>query len=179
MTRTGKLSILLAGAIVAAPAAAFALGDGGSTTPKKPTCKKGYVYSKKKKRCVRQRSEIIPDRSLIEQGWALAYAGKYSLAIDLFQLVADDTNPKALNGLGYSHRKLGELERGIAYYNKALAIDPDYVLAREYLGEGYVKAGKIERAKVQLAEIEKRCGKSCREYRMLARAISTGGENDW
>ena len=33
--------------------------------------------------------------------------------------------------------------------------------------------------KGQLAEIKKRCGTTCKEYRLLARAIVTGSENDW
>jgi tetratricopeptide (TPR) repeat protein len=52
-----------------------------------------------------------------------------------------------LNGLGYSHRKLGLLDEAIGYYRRALALDPSYVLAREYLGEGYVAAGKIALAR--------------------------------
>lgn len=179
MNRSTAIFAILAGLIIAAPTAAFAIGGGNSKPATKPVCKKGYVYSKKKKRCVRQSSQVVPDRSLIEQGWALAYNGKYQLAADLFHLVRNKENPEALNGLGYSHRKLGQLERGISYYKQALAIDPDYVLAREYLGEGYVKAGNIELAKFQLAEIKKRCGTACKEYRLLARAISTGSENDW
>lgn len=170
---------VLAGALVSGPAPVSAMGDDPPTTKSKIVCKKGYVYSKKKKRCVRQKTEIVPDRALIEQGWALAYQGEYQRALDLFQLVADKNDPKALNGLGFSHRKLGRLDRGIAYYQQAIAIDPDYLLAREYLGEGYVKAGKIDLAKAQLTEIKQRCGTSCKEYRLLARAISTGSENDW
>ena len=48
----------------------------------------------------------------------------------------------------------------------------DFVRAREYLGEGYAAAGKLDLAKAQLAEIEKRCGKSCEEYEDLSKAIS-------
>ncbi len=180
MKTVTAIHLILAAGLMLLPATAFAAGDGGSTSrPSKPACKKGYVYNKKKKRCVRQSSEIIPDQLLIEQGWALAEQGKFELAADLFHLVADQRNPKALNGLGYSYRKQGQLERGIGYYKQALAIDPDYLRAREYLGEGYVKAGKIDLAKLQLAEIWKRCGSQCEEYQKLARYITTGGENDW
>jgi tetratricopeptide (TPR) repeat protein len=78
-----------------------------------------------------------------------------------------------LNYTGYSHRKAGRLETGITYYRKALAINPDFVLAREYLGEGYVAAGRIDLAKVELAEIGKRCGVACEEYKDLSKAIET------
>jgi tetratricopeptide (TPR) repeat protein len=76
-----------------------------------------------------------------------------------------------LNGLGYSHRKLGLLDEAIGYYRRALALDPSYVLAREYLGEGYVAAGKIALAKEQLQEIASRCGLMCESYVDLAAAI--------
>ncbi len=180
MKRLNSIQIVIAAGLLLAPVQSFALGDDdGTSTRSKPVCKKGYVYSKIKKRCVRQGSEIIPDQMLIDQGWALAYQGKFNLAVDLFNLVVDQRNPQALNGLGYSYRKMGQLDRGIGYYQQALAIDPDYHLAREYLGEGYVKAGRIGLAKAQLSEIALRCGTECKEYRLLARAIATGDENDW
>ena len=69
--------------------------------------------------------------------------------------------------------KQGNLEIGITYYRKALAINPDFVLAREYLGEGYVAAGRVDLAKLELSEIQKRCGTACEEYKDLSKAIST------
>ena len=123
---------------------------------------------------MKQTSEIVPDRSLKAQGWALARAGQYEAAIELFRLVSDKSDPEALNGLGFSHRKLGKVEQGIGHYARALEINPDYVLAREYLGEGYVKMGRMDLAREQLAEIGNRCGTACEEYLLLAQAIDTG-----
>lgn len=165
-------ALMLAAAMTAglAAAPAFAAGTESST----PTCKKGYVYSSSAKKCVKQTSEVVPDSSLKAQGWALARAGQFEAAIDLFRLVADKSDPEALNGLGYSHRKMGKVEQGIAYYARALEVNPDYVLAREYLGEGYVKMGRFDLARDQLAEIGKRCGTACEEYLLLAQAIDTG-----
>jgi tetratricopeptide (TPR) repeat protein len=151
--------------------AAHAAGSGSSSTP---TCKSGWVYSASKKKCVKQTSEIVPDKSLKAQGWALARAGQYENAVDLFLLVADKRDPEVLNGLGYTHRKMGKVEKGISYYQEALDINPNYILAREYLGEGYVKLGKLELAREQLAEIGTRCGTACEEYLLLAQAIDTG-----
>ena len=50
-------------------------------------------------------------------------------------------------------------------------MQPDYVKAREYLGEGYVAAGRVDLAKLQLAEIAKRAGTSSEEYIDLSQAI--------
>ena len=135
-------------------------------------CKPGEVFNKRQKKCVKMESRILPDEELIEQGVVLARAGDYEWAIQLFAGVADRSNPEALTMLGYSHRHAGRLATGIGYYNRALAIDPDYVQAREYLGEGYVEAGKFELAAVQLREIEIRCGRVCEEYQELAEALA-------
>lgn len=185
MRRSAITFVAVAGALIAGPILANAMGDAPPSPAPKPKqkpkveCKKGFVYSATKKRCVKEKSNSVPDRALLDKGWTLAYAGKYQLAMDTFRLVADEKSPSALNGLGYTHRKLGQLERGIDYYKQALAIDPDYLLAREYLGEGYVMSGQIDLARAQLSQIRQRCGTSCKEYRFLARAISTGSENDW
>jgi tetratricopeptide (TPR) repeat protein len=169
--------ISLAAALAAATSITAANAAGSDTSTSTPTCKKGYVYSSSKKKCVKQTSEVVPDKSLKAQGWALARAGQYEQAIEVFRMVADKSDPEALNGLGFAHRKLGKVDEGITFYHQALKTDPDYVLAREYLGEGYVKLGRLELAREQLDEIGKRCGTTCEEYMMLARAIDTGKPN--
>ena len=80
-------------------------------------------------------------------------------------------NPEALNGLGYTHRKLAQFAEAISYYQQAIAINPNYAEAREYLGEGYVTMGKVDLAKEQLVEIKRICGSSCEEYDDLNEAI--------
>ncbi len=49
------------------------------------------------------------------------------------------------------------------------------MLAREYLGEGYVKAGRIDLARLELAAIKKLCGTACEEYIDLAAVIESSG----
>ena len=59
---------------------------------------------------------------------------------------------------------------------KALTVAPDFKQAREYLGEAYVQAKDLDKAKAELAEIEKLCGnQECEEYKDLAEAIATAG----
>jgi Tfp pilus assembly protein PilF len=65
------------------------------------------------------------------------------------------------------------LDTGVAYYKRALKINPNFVLAREYLGEGYVAAGKIELAQLELTEIGSRCGVQCEEYIALQKVITS------
>ena len=167
-------TVLATLALFAAPALAAGDNNSGSGAAEKPvvkTCKHGEVWSKKQKKCVAVQSEVIPDGELYEQGRELATTGDYEGAIALLTLVTNQNDPNVLNYLGYSHRKSGKVDEGIVFYKKALEIDPNFVLAREYLGEGYVVQKKFDLAKVELAEIEKRCGKDCEEYKDLAEAI--------
>lgn len=173
MKRMISLAIL---AMVSAASVNFAAAmgnNGGGTSPAAQNCKTGEVWDKNKKKCVKAQSGILPDEDLYEQGRALAKDGNYDWALKVLASIGNQNDPRVLNYTGYSHRKAGRLEIGISYYRKALAIDPDFVLAREYLGEGYVAAGRIDLAKAELAEIETRCGTSCEEYRELSQAIRT------
>lgn len=164
------LSLSTAVGLGSAPALAFGGGTSNPPTTVKK-CKKGYVWSTRRGKCVRLRKGELDNEELYAQGWQLAKSGDYEKAIAVLSL-ADQNDPRVLNYLGYSHRKLGDLETGVQYYKKALEIDPDFVLAREYLGEGYVAAGKLSLARAELAEIEKRCGQKCEEYQELAAVIA-------
>jgi len=155
----------------------FAAGGGGAE-PAAPVkkCKKGEVPKKvgNSWKCVKVESGILPDEDLYQQGRALAKAGEYEWALQVLAAVQNQNDPRVLNYTGYSNRKAGRLEIGITYYRKALAIDPNFVLAREYLGEGYVAAGRIDLAKLELNEIKTRAGTGSEEYQDLAKAIATG-----
>jgi tetratricopeptide (TPR) repeat protein len=157
---------------------AFAVGGGSNNAPAQEVkkCKKGEVLKKvgNVKKCVKVESGILPDEELYEQGRALAKAGEYEWALQVLAAIENQNDPRVLNYTGYSNRKAGRLEIGITYYRKALAIDPNFVLAREYLGEGYVAAGRIDLAKLELNEIGKRAGTGSEEYQDLSKAISTG-----
>jgi tetratricopeptide (TPR) repeat protein len=148
-------------------------GNSGGGQSSVKTCKPGYVYVKKKKKCVKQEEGFLPDSELIEQAWALARKGEFEAGRLLFSSVADKQNPEVLNGLGYTNRKLGQFKEAIAFYQQAIGLDPNYAEAREYLGEGYVTMGKIDLAKEQLTEIKRICGTSCEEYVDLNEAIDT------
>ena len=161
---------------------AFAAGDGGTTGSAATVlkCKKSEVVKKVKvngawvKKCVKVESGILPDEELYHQGRALAKAGKYEEALVVLAAIKNQNDPRVLNYTGYSNRKAGRIEIGITYYRKALAIDPNFVLVREYLGEGYVAAGRIDLAQIELNEIKARAGVKSEEYKDLAKAIATG-----
>ena len=151
-------------------------GGGGSSAPVVKKCKKGEVVKKVNnvKKCVKAEIGILPDDELYEQGRVLAKAGQYEWALQVLAAIQNQNDPRVLNYTGYSNRKAGRLEIGITYYRKALAIDPNFVLAREYLGEGYVAAGRIDLAQIELSEIKNRAGINSEEYQDLSKAITTG-----
>ena len=66
--------------------------------------------------------------------------------------VRDQQDDVVLTYIGYSKRKLGAVDEGIAYYHRALAINPDNVNTREYLGEGYVAMGRFDLARGRIGE---------------------------
>ncbi len=170
-----RFSLSLAAASVVAcglyAVPAFAAGSGSDAST--PTCPTGQVYNTTKKMCV-SASSSIDDQSLTANAYALAKAGRYSEALALLDRLQNPNTAVALNYRGYATRKLGKTDEGIGYYLKAVALDPEYTLVREYLGEAYVIKGELSLAKDQLAEIEKRCGTTCEPYQDLAEAIQAG-----
>ena len=179
-----NLIVISFAAALAISGTALAAASGGNNnnnngpSPAALLCPEGQVVKivvvngKKKKKCVRIESGIISDEELYQQARSLAKEGHYEWALKVLAVIQNQDDPRVLNYTGYSHRKAGRLEIGISYYRKALAINPNFVLAREYLGEGYVAAGRIDLAKTELAEIALRCGTTCEEYKDLAAAIT-------
>ncbi|KAB0682760.1 hypothetical protein [Aureimonas leprariae] len=161
--------IVAAGLALAAPAgSAYAAGDGGGDMP---TCKRGEVYNKKLKKCVKQDTAALSDDELTDYAYALAEAGRYDETLAVLTTLHDPNTAKALNYKGFATRKLGRTEEGIGYYLQSVKLDPRYAKVREYLGEAYVIQGRKDLARDQLAAIESICGKACEEYRDLAEAI--------
>lgn len=167
-------SALAAGTAPSAPATPAA----PMTAPTQMHCKVGEVVKSVKKKgkmtktCVKATAGIIPDNELYAQGYLLAKTGEYDWALSAFNAMTNKQTPETLTMIGYSNRKAGRLEIAVSYYDQALALQPDYVKAREYLGEGYVAAGRVDLAKLQLAEIAKRAGTNSEEYIDLSEAIS-------
>ena len=124
---------------------------------------------------MQQQSGVIDDNSLATYAYSLARAERYQEALDVLDLMQDPNTAVALNYRGYATRKLGHLEEGIEYYLQSVALDPNYVLVREYLFEAYVQQGRLDLAEEQLMEIAKRCGEF---LRLLRRALRGDGRSD-
>ena len=93
--------------------------------------------------CIDAQSNLIDDQSLTTYAYALAKEGRYEEALPTLDLLKNPNTAEALNYRGYATRKLGRTDEGIGYYLQAVALDPDYTLVREYLGEAYLVKGDI------------------------------------
>ena len=155
------------------PAYAAGGGGGGDNGIVTPTCKKKMVWDKKKRKCVKaKKSSKLDDNNIYEAARDLAYNRRYEEAITLLKMAKNQNDPRILNYMGYSNRKLGRVEEGLTYYQAALKADPDYTLVMEYMGEAFLQLNQVDKAREQLTAIEKRCGVTCREYTMLEAEIN-------
>jgi tetratricopeptide (TPR) repeat protein len=139
-------------------------------------CADGTVYDADTKTCVARSSELLDDADLYVTGRELALAGHYEDALGILGAVADK-DAMTLTMIGYATRKLGRTDEGIAIYHQALALDPDNLTTHEYLGEGYLAAGRIDLAEAELDVLGRLCGTDCEQYRDLEKAIL--GEPVW
>jgi hypothetical protein len=148
-------------------------GSGGGNTG--IVCGKGYVFDQRSNTCVRAQSGILPDDELYSQGRTLALAGYYEEALPILEAIQRTDDAMVFTMIGYTMRRLGHWDEGMAIYQKALAIDPDNVNTHEYLGEGYVSVGRFDLARMELGKVAASCGgTACEQYRALAKIIETG-----
>ncbi|MEM9573901.1 MAG: hypothetical protein AAF870_01585 [Pseudomonadota bacterium] len=145
---------------------------GSSDTPASNVseCEEGQVYDKKAKECVDEEKSSMNDADLLDNGRALAYAERFDEAIAVLSKI-EIRDAEVLNYLGYATRNAGDVEKGLSFYRAALDLDPDYTLARSYMGQALLNKGDRRGALIQLDEIEKRVGSETREYKMLAHAL--------
>ncbi|HEX2841745.1 tetratricopeptide repeat protein [Hyphomicrobium sp.] len=113
--------------------------------------------------CVGQASHAMADEQLFYAGYWLAKSGQYQQALGYLTL-AEKKDERVLTYIGYATRKLGHVEEALPYYRQALDVNPNYVVARAYLGEAFLSKGELEKARGELAEIERRCGATCPSY---------------
>jgi tetratricopeptide (TPR) repeat protein len=101
--------------------------------------------------------------------------GHYQKAIDALKDAENQIgpHPDILNYLGYANRKLGHYDTAIRYYREALAINPDHLGANEYLGELYAEIGDLDRARLQLATLDRLCAFGCAQHEDLKHWIQS------
>lgn len=158
---------------VAAPA--FAAGDASPSEPKPvKECKNGKVWSEKKNRCTKPENASLSDDKLYDNVRALAHNDRFEDAQAVLAAMSDQNEDRVLTYWGFTHRKLGDVSLGMAFYDQAIAQNPNNILARSYLGQAHVEAGDIVAAREELKEIRLRGGADTWAETSLASAIQTG-----
>jgi tetratricopeptide (TPR) repeat protein len=137
--------------------------------PSKPRVDCTKPENKKKAACKPHRAA---DDEIINGAYWLAHTGKLTESLALLATAHDRENPRLLNAMGFATRKLGNVDGALPYYTRALEIEPDYVQAREYMGEAFLAKGDLVHASEQLGEIERRCGTGCVSFAALKQQIS-------
>lgn len=108
-------------------------------------------------------------KALVDEG---SYAAALPKLVGLTQ--TDPRNADAWNLLGFTYRKLGQLDESSAAYLKVLAINPRHLGALEYQGELFITQGNLKGAEANLAKLQGLCG-TCEQAADLAKALKQAG----
>lgn len=163
---------------MAMPGGGWAAGTESDSAPTptetSTTCKDGTVWDETEKKCVEIQGSLLSDDALFIAARELAYAGRHEDALLALAEMDEGDTDRVLTYKGFAMRKAGMVEEGMAYYDRALAQNPDNLLARSYMGQGLVEQGEILLASAQLDEIVVRGGAGTWAETSLRQAIRTG-----
>lgn len=169
---------LLTLALCFVPVAGFTAG-GFDETPPEPsetttTCEEGLVWDLATETCLPPEDSTNDDSARLNDVRELAYDGQYRAALRVLETLENGQSSLALTYYGFAHRKMGDAEDAMRYYQAALHKDPDNLLARSYMGQGHVASGDLYLAWVELGEIQARGGQGSWPEQALQQAILTG-----
>ncbi len=124
-------------------------------------------------------AQAAPDpraAALIAQGQALLNGGDAEAAIDAFEaaLAVDPAYTPILVNLAEAARQQGLQGKAIRYYREALDRDPGNFAAISGEGTALVEKGALEKAKLNLAQLQSLCGDQCPETVALQTSIARG-----
>lgn len=172
------MRMILAAAIAFAPIAAYAAGsdDSEPPTPTETTteCAEGEVWDEKTKACIKAEESSLNDDQRFGAVRELAYAGRHDEALAILALMTEGETSRVLTYQGFLLRQTGRVEEGIAAYERAIALNPQNILARSYYGQLLVQMNELELAQTQLDEIRAADGTGTWAETALANAITTG-----
>jgi tetratricopeptide (TPR) repeat protein len=147
-------------------------GGGGSDTGQR-TFGGSPKNSHVKKKTPNGKSSSLEDFIIgYEAAYALIYdKGDYEAGITALRALDRDDNPDVATLLGYASRKLGRYDDAKAWYERALAADPNHALTWSYYGMWQAEQGNVLKAMDNLEKVRLICGTDCRSYRMLKETI--------
>lgn len=155
----------------------FAVDDSSTpptSTETTKTCSDAQIFDEETKTCVDAEEQSLNDDTRYQAVRELAYAGAYDRALAVIATAGDPDDPRFLNYRGFIARKSGNMAEAMTFYTAALEQNPDYLLARSYMGQGLVDIGDMDGAKAQLKEISTRGGRNTWAYFALKQSIRSG-----
>ena len=110
-------------------------------------------------------------------GYKLAYDAvyrqqDYAGAIAILSTLGHDDHPDVANLIGFASRKLGRTEDARAWYEKALAANPNHSRTLQYYGMWHLERGDRARAESNLERIRLVCGQDCEDFTSLRDALN-------
>ncbi|SMO35334.1 tetratricopeptide repeat protein [Ruegeria faecimaris] len=170
-------SVIAIQALTFAPMVHAAGGGGGSTPPKTTNttkkCLFGRVYDEAAGKCVKPSNTNFTQDQLYHAVRELAYDGQFKNAQGVLR-VMDQNDDRVMTYWGFTYRKMGKLELANLFYEGAINANPDNILARSYMAQGFVAEGKTDLAIAQWREIKARGGEGTWAEVSLREAIRTG-----
>ncbi len=171
-SRSLALALLLS-AVLLAPEFAAAVEESQPSPPQTPSSskKKSQDKSDKKKG---DKSSATDD---FLRGYHAAYAliydkADYAGGIAALLALGYDDHPDVATLIGYASRKLGRYDDAKAWYERALAADPNHAVTWSYYGMWQAEQGNVLKAKDDLEKVRAICGNTeCREYKALREVI--------
>ncbi len=165
-------------ALCFAPAMVFAAGSDEEVPPEPSetteVCEDGLVWDRATQTCMPPEQSTNDDEARLKDIRELAYDGQYHAALDVLRTLDDQFSQQAMAYYGFTHRKSGRHEIGMAYYREALLRDPDNLLARSYMGLAHVEKDQLSLAEAQLVEIQARGGVGTWPEKALMEGIEKG-----
>jgi tetratricopeptide (TPR) repeat protein len=148
---------------------AAAAGEENPTPPAGQDKSKGTQSKKQKK----DKSSSAED---FLRGYHAAYAliyekSDYVGGIAALRELGYDDNADVATLLGYASRKIGRYDDAKAWYERALAADPNHAVTWSYYGMWQAEQGNVLKATDDLEKVRLICGTDCKPFQMLKDAI--------
>jgi predicted Zn-dependent protease len=153
------------------PDTSQAVPDQPANKPEPKPKPKSKGKSKAKGKAKQKDTRLDQDQVYTVAYWQ-AKGGEHAAALATLRTAANQDDPRIQTLMGFTLRKLGQVDEAMGYYQRVLAAHPDRTTTRQYLGEAYLQVGDVTRAREQLAEIGTRCGTACEDYQLLAAEIA-------
>lgn len=112
-------------------------------------------------------ADYAAGRAALQAGDSATALRRFQAALKRFPDAAD-----VHNELGFTHRKLGQMDKAFEHYKRALALKPEHRGAHEYIGEAYLMVGDLPGAEKHLAALRSICLLPCDELKDLEKAIA-------